>query len=362
MIEPLFVNQPSGGPAISQGVPQAVTVVSSDSASALPNWLLIALLALVALIVIGMFALAAYSLSAPRSTLRSVLGQGRRRQQPPPGTVTKHLVERLATAARSGRRTTRTTLAIAGFSLLGVVIIAMFGLSGQGVRDLRAQVVASVTTLVAAIAGFYFGAQTAQARSASQAAPGTAPRLGPDPKNPPFTVGAMGTYTPALTGTPAPTVSLSKGPLPQDLQLDSGTGAITGTPAPGTAGEYDITLTASNGISPDAQLSVKLTVNDSRPVPGPGIAPGLGPDPQSPSFTVGAMGTYNPVLTGTPAPTVSLSGGTLPQDLQLDSGTGAITGKPAANTEGEYDITLTASNGISPDAQLSVKLTVKASQ
>ena len=264
MVELLIANQFSSGPAVSRGVPLAVTVVSSDSASALPNWLLIALISLVGLIIIAMFALAAYSLSAPRSTLRNVLGQGRRRTAPPPGTISKHLVERLATSARSGKRTTRTTLAIAGFSLLGVVIIAMFGLSGQGVRDLRAQVVASVTTLVAAIAGFYFGAQTAQARSASQPAPGSAPKLSPDPKNPSFTIGNRGTYTPTVAGTPAPTVSLTAGTLPLDLQLDSGTGAITGTPAPGTAGEYDITLTASNGIGPDAQVSVKLTIKDSQ--------------------------------------------------------------------------------------------------
>jgi hypothetical protein len=108
------------------------SAVASDSASALPTWLLIALLSLVALIVVTMFALAYYNLSAPRSALRNLLGQGRGRKPPPAGMVTPHLVRELATSARSGTRTTRTTLAITGFSLLGVVILAIFGLSGQG--------------------------------------------------------------------------------------------------------------------------------------------------------------------------------------------------------------------------------------
>src|SRR2546429_63528 len=57
-------------------------------------------------------------------------------------------------------------LGIAGFWLLGVAVVAVFGLSGQGVRDLRSQVVAAVTTLVAAIAGFYFGTRAAESPAA----------------------------------------------------------------------------------------------------------------------------------------------------------------------------------------------------
>jgi hypothetical protein len=107
-----------------------------------------------------MFALTAYSLGAPRSTLKNALGL-KRRQTFRADVVTKELVTKLATSARSGRRTTRTTLAIVGFALLGVIVVAVFGLSGQGVEDIRGQVAAAVTTLAATIAGFYFGAQTA---------------------------------------------------------------------------------------------------------------------------------------------------------------------------------------------------------
>jgi hypothetical protein len=130
------------------------------------------------------------------------------------------------------------------------------------VRDLRNQVIAAVTTLVAAIAGFYFGAQTAESATSSAGPANAAPGLVPDPKNPPFTVGKAGIYTPTLTGTPSPTVSLSAGTLPPHLTLDPSTGVISGTPDAGTAGTYPITLTASNGISPDATTDITLTVSD----------------------------------------------------------------------------------------------------
>lgn len=241
--------------------PSGGTSAVTDNAASLPGWLLVTLLVLVVVIILAMFALSAYSLSAPRSTLKNVLGQGKLRTPPPEGLVTPRLVSDLATSARGGRRTTRTTLAVGGFSLLGVVVVAIFGLSGEGVRDLRAQVVASVTTLIAAIAGFYFGAQTASGSAPASPAPPSAPRLGPDPQNPHFKVGQAGSYHPALTGNPAPTVSLAAGStLPAGLTLSATTGAISGTPT-SAPGQYSVTLSASNGVAPAATLPVTLVVD-----------------------------------------------------------------------------------------------------
>jgi Putative Ig domain len=330
-------------PALAAATPSpSPSTVSSDFASPLPSWLLIALLGVVTLVIVAGFALTAYSLSAPRSTLKNIIGrtQGKAKRDwniwnfisrrppyaqvtatqneepsipvlsPPDGTVTPQLVKSLATSARSGRRTTRTTLAIVGFSLLGVVIIGIFGLSGQGVRDLRSQVIAAVTTLVATIAGFYFGAETARTQGSQAGPTGSAPVFKYDPKDPGFIVGQPGTYTPVLSGTPAPTVSLIHGTLPAGLKLDSHTGVISGTPEPGMAGTYIVTLTAKNGISPDATLSLTLTVAESSKPELTG--------PANPEFTVGQLGTYTPILTGTPPPTVSLSRGPLPDGLLLN--------------------------------------------
>jgi hypothetical protein len=235
------------------------SVVSADSASALPSWLLVSLLLIVGLVIVAAFSLTAYSLSAPRSTLKNIIGKRASQGTASEKVVNSQLVKTLATAARSGKRTTRTTLAIVGFSLLGVVIVAIFGLSGQGVRDLRSQVIAAVTTLVATIAGFYFGAETARNQGAQGGSASTAPTLKPDPKNPSFTIDKPGSYTPVVTGTPAPTISVSPEPLPPGLQLDPTSGVISGTPT-GTAATYDITLIAHNGISPDATLPIKLVI------------------------------------------------------------------------------------------------------
>jgi amino acid transporter len=144
----------------------------------------VTLFALVVLIILAMFVLTAYCLMAPGSILRSVLGQNRfpKTKTDASPNVTPKLVNKLAISARESKHTTRTTLAVAGFSLLGVVIIATLGLSGEGVRDLRSQVAAAVTTLAAAIAGFYFGSQTATGGSGNQSQ--QQPKLGPDPNNP----------------------------------------------------------------------------------------------------------------------------------------------------------------------------------
>ena len=259
MLRVLTGHLPGGSLSIFKGVLLAATTPTpdpADSASALPDTFLWALFGLVVGIVLAMFYLTWANL--------------RKAYQASGG-------DKNATSSQPGMGTTRTTLAIVGFSLLGVAVIAVFGLSGQGVRDLRNQVIGAVVTLVATIAGFYFGARTAQSSAAAAGPTTAAPGLAlqdPNNPNPPFTVGQAGTYTPIVTGTPPPTVSLA-GTLPTGLKLDARTGAITGTPASGTAGEHRVTLTASNGISPDATLNLTLKVSDS---PAPAL-----PDPKNPN-------------------------------------------------------------------------------
>jgi hypothetical protein len=165
--------------------PATTAPATTASAGAAPTWLIIALLCIVGALIVGAFTLTMYNLSAPRSTLKNLLGikrpvslatffHGPDEQQAKatrehvekllesladPKQDTGKLVQSLSNAARVNKRTTRTTLAVVGFSLLGVIVIGVFGLEGDGVVDLRTSVVSSVVTLVASIAGFYFGAQ-----------------------------------------------------------------------------------------------------------------------------------------------------------------------------------------------------------
>jgi hypothetical protein len=79
-----------------------------------------------------------------------------------------------------------------------------------------------------------------------------------------FTVGQPSSFTVTTTGTPAPAVSVA-GALPAAVfSIDNGDGTATlaGTPAAGTAGAYALTVTASNGVLPNATQSFTLTVAD----------------------------------------------------------------------------------------------------
>jgi hypothetical protein len=167
-----------------------------------------------------------------------------------------------------------------------------------------------------------------------------------------FTEGSSGTFTVTSTGTPTAALSES-GSLPSGVTfIDNGDGTATlaGTPAAGSNGTYPITITASNGQSPDATQSFTLTVDGA-----PTITSG-----DTTTFTEGSSGTFTVTSTGTPTAALSESG-SLPSGVTfIDNGDGTATlaGTPATGSNGTYPITITASNGVSPDASQSFTLTV----
>ncbi len=72
-------------------------------------------------------------------------------------------------------------------------------------------------------------------------------------------VGTPFTYTPTVTGYPAPDVSLADGTLPAGLTLNGTTGAITGTPS--ASGTFEITLQAENSVGTDWN-EITITIAD----------------------------------------------------------------------------------------------------
>jgi alpha-tubulin suppressor-like RCC1 family protein len=76
------------------------------------------------------------------------------------------------------------------------------------------------------------------------------------------TVGTAYTYTFAASGSPAPTFTVSAGALPPGLSLNAATGGLSGTPT--RAGSSTFTVTATNGVSPDA-VSPSITIVVSGP-------------------------------------------------------------------------------------------------
>jgi hypothetical protein len=75
-----------------------------------------------------------------------------------------------------------------------------------------------------------------------------------------FTVGLAGSFTVTATGIPVPSLSES-GVLPNGVTFNVSTGVLSGTPAAGTAGTYNITFTASNGVGSPAIQTFVLTVH-----------------------------------------------------------------------------------------------------
>ena len=135
--------------------------------------------------------------------------------------------------------------------------------------------------------------------------------------------------------------------MPSGVTLSS-TGVLSGTPAAGSASSYPITITAANGVLPNATQSFTLTVNSAPVITSAAAA----------TFAVGSAGSFTVVASGSPAPAFSETGG-LPSGVTLSS-TGVLSGTPAAGSASSYPITITASNGVLPNATQSFTLTVNA--
>ena len=143
------------------------------------------------------------------------------------------------------------------------------------------------------------------------------------------------------TGTPAPTITRT-GTLPTGVSFSGG--VLSGTPAAGTGGTYPLTFTASNGVGSNAVQSFTLTVNQ---------APSLSGAP--PSGTVGTGYNHAFTVAGFPAPTLSLTAGTLPAGLSLVGN--SIIGTPSA--AGTFaGLTVSASNGVGSPATLNFSITI----
>ncbi len=174
-----------------------------------------------------------------------------------------------------------------------------------------------------------------------------------------FTVGTRGAFSVTTTGSPAAAIS-SSGSLPSGVTLTDngdGTATLAGTPATGTKGSYPITITAANGVPPDATQSFTLTVSDAPTAPAITSA-------SAATFTAGTQGSFTVTTTGSPAAAISAtSNPALPSGITFTdngNGTATLAGTPAS--PGSYQITITASNGVSPDATQNFTLTVAGSR
>ncbi|MGH7224122.1 MAG: beta strand repeat-containing protein, partial [Gemmataceae bacterium] len=166
-----------------------------------------------------------------------------------------------------------------------------------------------------------------------------------------FTVGTAGSFTVTATGVITPSLTES-GALPSGVTFvdnGDGTATLSGTPAAGTGGVYSLTITASNGTSPDATQTFTLTDDEA-----PAIT-----SANSTTFTVGTAGSFTVTTSGYPTSSLSETGA-LPSGVTFvdkGDGTATLAGTPAAGSGGTYSFTITASNGVAPNATQTFTLT-----
>lgn len=167
-----------------------------------------------------------------------------------------------------------------------------------------------------------------------------------------------GTFTVTTTGTPTPTLT-ETGALPSGVTFHdngNGTASLAGTPALGSASSYVITITAANGVTPNATQDFTLEIATSSAPAFTGSTDG--------TLTVGNNSSVTITATGTPTPTLTESGA-LPVGVTFTdngNGTADLSGTPATGTQGSYTLTLTAANGIGSPATETFTLTVIPSQ
>jgi len=128
----------------------------------------------------------------------------------------------------------------------------------------------------------------------------------------------------AATGGTSPyTWSLTNGTLPAGLSLNAATGAITGTPT-ATVTSTPLTFQVQDSENPQQTKTANLTLTV---LPAPPVI-------STSSLPSGQVGVaYSTTLTatgGTSPYTWSLTSGTLPAGLTLNSSTGVISGTPTA--------------------------------
>jgi LPXTG-site transpeptidase (sortase) family protein len=193
----------------------------------------------------------------------------------------------------------------------------------------------------------------------------TAPEITSD-DNMTFSTGHPGTFTVTTSGSPAgESMVLSEaGVLPGGVTFTDhhdGTATLAGTPVAGTAASYPITISAGNGVSPDASQSFTLTiVADAVPVITEGdtadISMSKNGSPVPFALTLHATDADTDPLTWsviTPA-AVGNAGIT----AGSDAGTGVVTYTPPAEYTGTVSFVIQVSDGSGGTDSITVNVNI----
>lgn len=143
------------------------------------------------------------------------------------------------------------------------------------------------------------------------------------------------------------TWAVTVGSLPVGLTLNASTGVISGSPSGTFVGPVSFTVTATDSEAPTAQMaSAALSITIA--------VAALSVTTTSGSLPTGVVNTVYPGVTfqasgGIPSYTWTITTGSLPQGLNLNSATGAISGTPTAS--GTVNFTVTVTDSETPTAK-----------
>src|SRR4029453_9387733 len=132
-----------------------------------------------------------------------------------------------------------------------------------------------------------------------------------------------------------------------------GSATLDGIPDSGGPPSYSLTVTATNGIAPNATQTFTLFVN----TPPPAIT-----SANNTTFVVGTFASFT-VRTSPPDPSATISHtGTLPSGINFtpnSDGTATISGTAPAGWQGSSPINVPGSNGPLPDGKQAFTITVQ---
>jgi hypothetical protein len=152
----------------------------------------------------------------------------------------------------------------------------------------------------------------------------------------------------AATGGTSPfSWSIASGALPAGLQLNAASGVISGTPT--TVGNSSFIILVTDSLQNVARKSLSINIaNPANPVV---VTSG--------NFNGTVLSAFSQTLTasgGTSPYTWSVTSGTLPSGLQLNSATGVISGTPSA--PGTSQITFTATDANNQTGSKIISITI----
>jgi uncharacterized protein YegP (UPF0339 family) len=163
-----------------------------------------------------------------------------------------------------------------------------------------------------------------------------------------FRLGAAGDFPIVTSGFPDASISVTAGSLPAGVTLTAAGGSYRLSGTPTQSGTFRITLTASNGADPDATQAFTLMVQ----------SPPAFTSPDSGLLLVGVDASFAIVTSGFPEPLVSVTTGALPPGVNLTNSGGGYQLSGLPTQPGRFRFTLTASNGVDPDATQNVEVDV----